>query len=282
MGKRKKKTFAERWTEFLNEAKKNKTKTFVYIALRVLVVLVLIAEIFNRNYNNVFLCVLTLLLFMIPGFIDEKFNIVLPTTLEIIILLFIFSAEILGEINEYYLMFDRWDDMLHTMNGFLCAAIGFSLIDILNRNENVKMYLSPVFVAFVAFCFSMTIGVLWEFYEFAADFFFKTDMQKDTILPVISSVIFNPDGKNVAVTMQINEMIVNGVTWNYGGYIDIGLYDTMHDLFVNFIGAVTYSIIGYFYIVNRKNDADSGNFARRFMPRMKTEEEIEEKRQQEE
>ncbi|WKY48727.1 hypothetical protein Q5O24_05265 [Eubacteriaceae bacterium ES3] len=273
MGKRKRKTFHERWQEFLEEAKKSKTKTFVYIALRVLVVLVLISSIVNQNYNNAFLCILTLVLFLIPGLIDEKLNIVLPDTLEIIILLFIFSAEILGEINEYYLMYDRWDDMLHTMNGFLCAAIGFSMIDILNRNENVKMYLSPVFVAIVAFCFSMTIGVLWEFYEFGMDYFFLTDMQKDTILPAISSVIFNPDGKNVAVTIQIHEMIVNGVTWNYGGYIDIGLYDTMHDLFVNFIGAVTFSIIGYFYIVNRTDGDDSGKFARRFIPRMKTDEE---------
>jgi hypothetical protein len=49
----------------------------------------------------------------------------------------------------------------------------------------------------VAFCFSMTIGVLWEFFEFGMDVIFRTDMQKDTILPVISSVVFNPEGKNV-------------------------------------------------------------------------------------
>ncbi len=256
--------------DFWEEAKEHKIKAFVYVSLRILVVLVLVAEMFNRNYNNVFLCVLTLLLFMIPGFLNKRMNIVLPGTLEVIVLLFIFGAEILGEINEYYLLFDQWDDMLHVINGFLCAAIGFSMIDILNQNEKVTFSLSPIFVALVAFCFSMTVGVIWEFFEFGMDLFFKTDMQKDTILPMISSVIFNPDGKNVAVMMPINSMVVNGVPWNYGGYIDIGLYDTMNDLFVNFIGAVIFSTIGYFYIKNRSK----GKFAKRFMPRRKTEAEI--------
>lgn len=263
-------TIKEQWQDFLEEAKENKLKTCVYIILRVLVVVVLIAEIFNRNYNNAFLCVLTLVLFLVPDFIDRKFHIAMPETLEIIILLFIFGAEIMGEINEYYLIFPGWDDMLHTINGFLCAAIGFSMVDILNRNEKVKFSLSPIFIALVAFCFSMTVGVLWEFFEFGMDMFFKTDMQKDTILPAISSVVFNPTGANVAVTVPIESIIVNGVPWNYGGYIDIGLYDTMSDLFVNFIGAVTFSIIGLIYIKNR----GKGKFASRFMPRLKSKEEI--------
>lgn len=255
---------------FLEEAKEQKIKAFVYIALRILVVIVLIAEAFNQNYNNVFLCILTLVLFMIPHFLNKRLNIILPGTLEVIVLLFIFGAEILGEINEYYLVFDQWDEMLHTINGFLCAAIGFSMIDILNRNEKVTFSLSPIFVALVAFCFSMTVGVMWEFFEFGMDVMFKTDMQKDSIQTVISSIIFNPQGKNVAVILPIDSIAVNGVPWNYGGYIDIGLYDTMSDLLVNFIGAVIFSILGYFYIDKRSK----GKFAKRFMPRRKTEEEI--------
>jgi hypothetical protein len=267
---KKKKQLYVWWRDALETAKKNKFKTFIYVLLRLLVVLVLIAEIYNLNYNNAFLCVLTLVLFMIPSFVNKQLHIVMPNTLEIIVLLFIFGAEILGEINQYYLIFDSWDEMLHIINGFLCAAIGFSLIDILNENENVTFELSPIFVALVAFCFSMTIGVLWEFFEFGMDLIFKTDMQKDTILSVISSVVFNPEGKNVAVVMPIESMVVNGVPWNYGGYVDIGIYDTMSDLFVNFIGAITYSIIGLFYIENRGN----GKFASRFMVRKKTDDEI--------
>lgn len=272
----KKKWILEHAQDFLKEAREHKIKAFVYIALRILVVIALIAEAFNHNYNNVFLCVLTLILFMIPHFVNKRLNIILPGTLEVIVLLFIFGAEILGEINEYYLIFDQWDEMLHTINGFLCAAIGFSMIDILNRNENVTFSLSPIFVALVAFCFSMTVGALWEFFEFGMDVMFKTDMQKDSIQTMISSVLFNPEGKNVAVVMPIHSIVVNGTKWNYGGYIDIGLYDTMSDLFVNFIGAVIFSVLGYFYIDNRSK----GKFAKRFMPRRKTEDEITEEREQ--
>lgn len=251
-------------------AKEHKTTTMVYIVLRILVVIVMVAEIFNDNWNNVFLCVLTLFLFMIPVFVDKKLHIRLPNTLEIIILLFIFAAEIMGEINEYYLHYPGWDDMLHTMNGFLMAAIGFSLIDILNQSERFSIKLSPLFVALVAFCFSMTVGVLWEFFEFGMDYFTHTDMQKDTVLTSVSSVLFNPAGKNVAVTLPIESLVVNGTPWNFGGYIDIGLYDTMTDLFVNFIGAVIFSVIGIFYIKGR----GKGTFAQRFIPKMKTKEEI--------
>ena len=137
--------------EFYQE--NNKKVLTIYIILRLVVIISMIWQIFRQNWSNVFLCVLTLILFSIPYFLDKKFKIELPTVLESIILLFIFSAEILGEIQNFYGIFKHWDTILHTMNGFLCAAIGFSLIDILNRNEKIHMNLSPVFVALVAFCF---------------------------------------------------------------------------------------------------------------------------------
>lgn len=257
---------------------KNKVKTTVYVVLRLLVIVVMIAQIFNHNWNNVFLCIMTLILFMIPTFIDKRLHIELPNTLEIIILIFIFAAEILGEIHEYYLIFPNWDTMLHTMNGFLCAGIGFSLIDILNQSERFSIRLSPVFVALVSFCFSMTVGVLWEFFEFAMDYFTHSDMQKDTILTSISSVLFNPANENVPVSIPIESIVVNGETWNYGGYIDIGLYDTMTDLFVNFIGAVGFCMIGLLYIKGRGD----GSFAKRFIPQRKQVEILENDRQDDE
>ena len=88
----------------------------VYVVLRVLVVLVMIAQIFNGNFENVFLCVLTLALFTLPSFIERTIRIDVPDTLEVIILLFIFAAEILGEIRAYYIYFPHWDTMLHTPN----------------------------------------------------------------------------------------------------------------------------------------------------------------------
>lgn len=243
----------------------NKGLLAVYIVLRLLVIGVMIAQIFNGDYFNVFLCVLTLVLFTIPSFVEGKLNIDVPDTLEIIILLFIFSAEILGEIRSYYLQFPYWDTMLHTISGFLVAAIGFSLIDILNRSERVALKLAPIFVGLFAFCFSMTVGVLWEFFEFGMDQFAGMDMQKDTVVSTVRSVKLNPEGANVPVAVQVDSLVVNGEEWDLGGYLDIGLIDTMKDLFVNFIGALVFSIIGIFYIKGR----GKGNFARRFIPTLK-------------
>ena len=241
----------------------------VYLVLRLSVLGVLVAQFLNGNFENVFLCILTLLLFLLPSFLERRLKIDMPDTLEIIILLFIYAAEILGEIRAFYITFPYWDTMLHTLNGFLCAAIGFSLVDLLNRNERISLSLSPFYMAVAAFCFSMTVGVLWEFFEFFMDQVFFLDMQKDWVVHSISSVMLDPAGGNHPILIQgITDVIVVTEQGQYplglGGYLDVGIIDTMKDLLVNFIGAVIFSIIGFFYIKSR----GKGRFARRFIPRV--------------
>ena len=266
MSKQKKKRLkGQEWRHIENK----KLVYTVYFVLRLSVVGMLIAQFFNQNYENVLLCVLTLVLFMLPSAFERRLHIDLPDTLEIIILLFIYAAEILGEIQSYYTNFPGWDTMLHTMNGFLCAAIGFALVDILNREESVSLHLSPFFMAVTAFCFSMTIGVLWEFFEFSMDQFLLFDMQKDTVVNTISTVNLDPNRGTTAVVVKgIQDIILvlddgSRMPLGLGGYLDLGIIDTMKDLFVNFIGAVVFSIIGYFYVQGR----GKGNFATRFIPR---------------
>lgn len=266
-------------TNFLVSAhrtlRKKSVVAAVYIVLRLLVILVMVAQFFNGNFENVFLCVLTLILFLLPTIFEKSLQIDLPNALEIIILLFIFAAEILGEIRAFYTTFAYWDTMLHTLNGFLCAAIGFSLVDMCNRHKRISLSLSPVYMAIVAFCFSMTIGVLWEFFECTMDQFFLLDMQKDTVVNVISSVNLDPTGGNTPVAIKgITDVIVvcgdEQIPLGLGGYLDIGILDTMKDLWVNFIGAVVFSIVGYFYVKSR----GKGWFARNFIPQVLPEEEI--------
>ena len=235
----------------------------VYLILRIIVLLTLVSSIIRGEYENAFVCLLVLVLFMLPFFIQQNFGIELPSTLEIIILLFIFASEILGELACFFITIPNWDSILHTTTGFLCAATGFALIDILNRNSKIKFELSPVYVSLVAFCFSMTIGVLWEFFEFGMDRLFLMDMQKDTVIHSITSVMLDPTHMNIPVTIRdITSVAVNGQELGFGGYLDIGLYDTMEDLFVNFIGALVFSFIGYFYIKRR----GEGKIAKAFIP----------------
>lgn len=242
----------------------------VYVVLRLIVVAELVLSILRGEYESAFICLLVLILFILPFFIQQNFGIQLPTTLEIIILLFIFAAEILGELEGYFITYPNWDTMLHTTTGFLCAATGFALIDILNRNSRIKFQLSPIYVALAAFCFSMTVGVLWEFFEFGMDRLFHLDMQKDTVVQSITSVMLDPTNSNIPITIDgIHSVAVNGNDLGFDGYLDIGLYDTMEDLFVNFIGAVTFSVIGYFYIKHR----GKGKLARAFIPTLSEQEE---------
>lgn len=256
---------------FDNYSKRNMT---IYLILRGLVILTLIRQFFLGNWNNVFLCGLTLVLFVLPVIVEKKMNLEVPDALQIIILLFIYSAEILGEINEFYIVIPHWDTILHTLNGFLCAAVGFSTIDILNQKEFFHATMSPIFVALVAFCFSMTIGVMWEFFEFGTDQFLKYDMQKDVITKSISTVKLDPEGKNNAIIVDnIEKTIIETVNKDgkkeeiiiEGGYLDLGINDTMQDLIVNFVGAMVFSILGMLYIKNR----DAYKFAENFIPRMR-------------
>ncbi len=245
---------------------KSRTTRTVYFLVRLLTILTAIRQFQEGSFFYVFLCILTLVLFTLPDLISHTFAIRLPDTLETIIYLFIFAAEILGEINNFYNLIPFWDTMLHTLNGFLCAAIGFSMVDLLNRNSD-RINLSPFYLATMAFCFSMTIGVIWEFIEHTIDMVFKTDMQKDTWIHEISSVSLNPEGANDPVIIKnIDHTEVidkDGKAYLLkDGYLDIGLQDTMDDLFVNFIGAIVFCAFGYFYVKNR----DQNSFVTKLIP----------------
>ena len=244
----------------------HKATFIVYFLLRLLVTFTMIRSIYQKNYYDTFLCLVTLALFMAPMFIENRLKIELPTVFEIIVLFFIFNAEILGEIGSYYTRFKGWDTALHTINGFLCAAVGFSLFDMLNKEIDVPVKLSPFYLSLMAFCFSMTIGILWEFIEFSADMLFMKDMQKDFLVSRFGSVFINSEGLNDVVLIKdiVSTTIhtANGsIITIEGGYLDIGIIDTMKDLLVNFIGAVVFSIPGYFLY----KYPESHNLIKKFM-----------------
>ena len=127
------------------EMREHKAKTIAYFVLRVFVVGIMVYNIVCGHFESAMTCVLTLILFLIPSFIETKMKIDVPDVLEVILISFVFAANILGELGSFYERFPFWDTMLHTLNGFICAAVGFGLIDILNRNDRVKISLSPLY-----------------------------------------------------------------------------------------------------------------------------------------
>lgn len=259
----------------------NKTTLTVYVVLRALIIFVMVRALLRREYQSMALCGLSLFLMILPSIVSRKLKVVLPSTLEIIILLFIFAAEILGEINSFYMRVPHWDTMLHTINGFLCAAIGFCLVDMMNREERFSFKLSPLYLAIVSFCFSMTVGVIWEFFEFGADQLMGLDMQKDAVIHAIDSVMLDPTRTNTVIHIRdIVETIVvhsDGTqeALNIGGYLDVGIIDTMKDLLVNFVGALVFSFIGFFYVKHK----GKGKVANRFIPQVDYSQESEGKKE---
>lgn len=250
----------------IQEMRDHKVKSAIYIILRVIIVAILIYSIIRGKWENTLTCALSLLLLMIPSFIENQMKIDLPNVLEIIMILFVFSANIMGEMAAFYEKIPMWDTILHTMNGFICAGVGFGLIDIINENEKIKIKLSPLFVCLFSFCFSMTVGTIWEFFEFAMDSFFGKDMQKDTIVTYINSYLLSSETNSMTSISGITDTVVNGKNLNINGYLDIGLIDTMKDLFVNFIGAVVFNLSGFFYLKHRGKHA---RFIKNFIPSKK-------------
>lgn len=244
--------------------KDRKSISYLYVVLSVLVIIILLNQLYRRDWQGCLLCLLSLFLFSIPSFIEKHWNVDIPSVLETIILLFIFASQILGELYSCYQKIPIWDSILHLTAGFTASAIGFSLFDILNKKEVIKMKLSPFFLAMTAFCFSMTTGVIWEFFEYFMDTLFDLDMQKDTIVHTINTVSLDMTVSNKVVSIEnIQSVYINGRNLSLGGYLDIGLVDTMKDLFVNFVGALAFSFIGFFYAKGRCR------FARAFILKMK-------------
>jgi hypothetical protein len=163
-------------------------------------------------------CILGLIVMFIPTFVEHKWSIDIPNKMEIAYFIFLYCAIYLGEVHDFYYVIPHWDTILHAFSGATLGALGFFLVSYFNDAEILDTNLSPFFIAFFAFCFALAAGVVWEIYEFLADFILKTNMQKFILA----------DG----TVLQGQE----------------ALLDTMEDLIVDAISAFTISAIGYFSI----------------------------------
>ncbi len=250
--------------KFINNIKeeyKNKNRVVLafYVILSFFVIICLVREIVSNDIKHCFTCILILILFLIPSIIHSKFKIKFSPVLEIMIYILNFSSLILGEVLAFYIHIKIFDTVLHLLYGFVMSSIGFSLIDILNKKQ--RHNLTNKFIILFCIYYGVTTGVMWEVFEYSMDKIFKVDMQKDTIVTEISSVKLNDRDDNKPKTIKIETLIINDIDYieKYGGYIDIGLNDTMKDIIVNLIGTLIFSVIASAYL-NGKN-----KFVKNFM-----------------
>lgn len=193
--------------------------------VRALLIFTIVRDVLIKNYDGLFIVILTLVLTFYPNILERRFRVYLPSSIQVIITLFIFAAQYLGEVRNFYEKFWWWDIMLHTTSGFVLGIIGFMFVYLLNKNYSTNVTLSPIFIALFAFCFAVMIGAIWEIYEFSMDRLMGFNMQK-----------FREAGQD-------------------------GLIDTMVDLIVDSIGALIVSILGYLNIKENKQGSLSKTFS---------------------
>jgi hypothetical protein len=172
-------------------------------------------------------CTAGVLIMFLPGFISKKFSVTIPSTMYIIFVIFLFCAIYLGEVRAFFYQFKHWDVLLHAVSGGMLGALGFSFVSLLNDEERIPVYLSPLFVSLFAFCFAIMLGVLWELYEFAFDGLLGLNMQKYAL----------EDG-----TLLVGRD---------------ALVNTMKDLISDAVGALVVSVIGYISLKHKKGWLDS-------------------------
>lgn len=226
---------------FLKET--NKFSLLVFLLIWLLSFVAFINSIVIFDLMKIGLSFSALVLYFVPFFISFVFKLRFLVILEVTYYLFIFASLILGEVFAFYGPFPFWDVILHFLSGFVFAGIGLSLFEIMNKGKTSN-FLKIIF----AFCFSITLGVLWECVEFSFDMTFRTDAQKDAHLSQISTITMQRDGGNRPV--QVDDIVSTDIRLRNGdiitvdeGFLDIGLMDTMKDLLVNLGGAVLFCII---------------------------------------
>ena len=231
---------------FFANLTENKIVFSVYLLLTCITLAVAVMTALNNRFESTFVAVLSLILLLLPTMVEEVLSLKLPSAFETVLLLFVFCANILGEIGEWYTRFAFWDDLLHGISGFLFAAVGISLVAFFCRQEAKQIVFSPLLLSIIALCFSVTVGVVWEFFEFSCDALLHTDMQKDVIIESIHSAYLNPNGQAPQTVSHIATTLItagNGAQIAMTGYLDIGLRDTMQDLFIDFSGALVFCIL---------------------------------------
>lgn len=250
------------WTRVANKLDTTRKVATFYIILWSLVVLCMVRQILLGYYENTFICLVALVLLNVPRLVERQFRIDIPPLFEVIIYAFIFAAQILGEVDHFYTGLPGWDTILHTINGFLAGAVGFSMAYLLNKSKQ-PITLSAGYMALMSFCFAMTVGVCWEIIEFTGDSFFGQDMQKDFIVTSFNSVALDPTQTQTVINVSgITSTTIHTTSGDIvveGGYLDIGILDTMKDLVVNLIGALVFMLFGYVYVKYRGGNGLASN-----------------------
>ena len=161
-------------------------------------------------------CALGIIVMAVPSVIEKRFSLRLPNFMYILYFIFLYCAIYLGEVRSFYYGFAYWDTVLHAMSAAMLGAFGFIIVETIGNSKRCGLTISPGFIAFFAFCFAVTVGAVWEIYEYLADGILGFNMQKFAL----------KGGENLVGRAALN--------------------DTMEDIITDALSALIISLIGYF------------------------------------
>jgi uncharacterized membrane protein YjdF len=196
-------------------------ESLIIASIRALLVLAIAGSIYELNWLAVFVSALALGLSIVPELIRKRYQITLPRSIQVFIIVFIFAALFLGEMQSFYEKFWWWNSLLHLLSGIALGFSGFLIVYILHKTGRFSA--SPFLLSIFAFCFAVAIGTLWEIFEFTMDSILGLDMQKSRNL---CATLTNCDTR-------------------------LGVVDTMRDLILDALGAFSAVVVGYLYLNNR-------------------------------
>jgi len=177
-----------------NPPKMTKTQKYVKLSMQIMLAVGLISSIIVANWLNTVFIIFIIIFSALPTIFAKHYNFILPTEFELAAILFIFASLFLGSAYDFYYRFWWWDILLHGISAILLGIVGLLLVWVLNHNEKIELSLNPLFICIFSFSFVISIGALWEIYEFATDYFFDANMQKSGLVDTMWDLIIDTVG----------------------------------------------------------------------------------------
>ncbi|GGL68822.1 hypothetical protein [Wenxinia marina] len=161
-------------------------------AIRAVLLVEGVTAAFRMAWPQVFVALGTLVLTFLPERAARFLGVRLPPSFLALTALFIFATLFLGEVANFYERIWWWDMVLHFGSALSFGVLGFLMIFMLFEGDR---YAAPPWaIGVLSFCVAVTIGAIWEIFEFAVDQTFGTNMQKSGLPDTMGDLIVDTLG----------------------------------------------------------------------------------------
>jgi len=177
----------------------DRIELIVAAVLQIGILLVTAGAFVNGQWLGAFSGVVVLLLTFAPALIERQLREPLPVEFTLITCVFLFASYALGEARDFYDRFWWWDLALHGLSALIIGLIGFLSIYVFYMTHRVRV--APMYVSIITFSLAVSVGTLWEIFEFLMDRYVGLDMQKSGLIDTMTDLIINSVGALAAAAI---------------------------------------------------------------------------------